>query len=66
MTVSGNLIGLTPKKKTDGQVIEIKIIIPFDSQDLANLGGVFGRSIAVDIQAMQHQLEFPEQGGDVT
>ena len=65
MKISGNLIGLTPKEKPDGQVIEVKIIIPFDSQDLANLGAVFGQPVVVDIHELQGKSKFTEGGGDV-
>ena len=60
MRIAGTLTGLTPKDKADGTVIEIKITIPFASEDLAHLGALFGLSVHAEIVEQQQELQFEQ------
>lgn len=58
MKVSGYLTGLTPKDKTDSQVIEIRIVTKFDHDVLSDLAEYFGEYISAEISNQQRPLEF--------
>lgn len=56
MRILGNLTGLTPKDKAEGQIIEIKIITNYDKSILMELGDCFGAGIVVEITNQQQKL----------
>ena len=62
MRIAGTLTGLTPKDKADGTVIELKITIPFDSQDLGDLGAMFGTPVIADVRSQQGELALDDAG----
>lgn len=49
MRIDGHLSGVTPKKKGDVRVIEVKVYIRFDPDILSSLGNLFDTPVSIDI-----------------
>ena len=61
MKFAATLAGITPKDKTEGLRIEIKLDMQFDSGLFAQLGECFGDRVTVGINDPQLQLELEEE-----
>jgi hypothetical protein len=61
MKFAATLAGITPKDKTEGLRIEIKLDMQFDSGLFAQLGECFGDRVAVGINDPQLKLKLEEE-----
>ena len=64
MVVNGILTGLSLKSSPNGRIVEVKVVASYNQAILDNLGPLFGKAVAADVEARQLEFEGAEGQGE--